>query len=79
MAALIAIAVPKPAKQKTENHNILVILDPKTPAARERMGADPRDQIWAERLLKSEPAEISRGSRFAHLLQENRFGIGDTN
>ena len=79
MAALIAIAAPKPAKQKAANHNILVILDPKPPAARKRMGADPRDQIWAERLIKSELAEISRGSRFAHLLQENRFGIGDTN
>jgi hypothetical protein len=32
MAALIAIAVATPAKQNAPNHNILVILDPKTPA-----------------------------------------------
>jgi hypothetical protein len=75
MAALIAIAVPKPAKQKAASHNILVILNPKTPAAHERMGADTRDQIWAERLPESEPAEIGRGLRVAHLLPADRFGI----
>jgi hypothetical protein len=31
IADLIAIAVPRPAKQRTANHNILFILDPKAP------------------------------------------------
>jgi hypothetical protein len=51
-AALIAIAVPKLAKQRAANHNILVILDRKAPATHQRMEADPRDQIWADRLSK---------------------------
>jgi hypothetical protein len=48
-STLIAIAAPRPTKQKTANHIVLDILEPKAPAKWRRMGANLQDRIRATR------------------------------